>query len=142
MMSDVLAKNCSRKKHSETITCKLIHIRARVIILSHFRIPSSSHLEPIFTHTILNVGFATPAVVLTQIDSICLKSGRQFLKVIVSQTLIKKTQFYYKRHFEFVNKYNSLLWNPGNEVSTQSTSSITIGSFATKPAMANDITTR
>ena len=39
-------------------------LRARETILSHFRIPSSSHLEPI-----------------------CLKSGREFLEIIISQVL-------------------------------------------------------
>ena len=55
-----------------------INLRARERITPHFRIPSSGHLEPIFTRTILNVGLPTLAVVLTQIDSICPKSGREF----------------------------------------------------------------
>ena len=38
--------------------------------LPNFRIPSSGQLGPIFTRTIRNVGFATPAVVLPQMDSI------------------------------------------------------------------------
>ena len=62
-------------------------LRARERITSHFRIPSLSHLEPIFTRKILNVGFATPAVLLPQIDSIWLKSGREFLEVILSRAL-------------------------------------------------------
>jgi len=62
-------------------------LRARETIPSHFRIPSSGHLEPIFTRKILNVGFATPAVVLPQIDSIWPKSGREFWEVIISRTL-------------------------------------------------------
>jgi len=32
-------------------------LRARERIPSHFRLPSLSHLEPIFTRKILNVGF-------------------------------------------------------------------------------------
>ncbi len=63
------------------------HLRVRETITSHFRIPSSSHLEPIFTRKILNVGFATPAVLLPQIDSIWAKSGREFLEVILSRAL-------------------------------------------------------
>jgi len=45
-------------------------LRAREIITPHFCSPSSGHLEPIFTHKILNVGFATPAVLFPQIGSI------------------------------------------------------------------------
>ncbi len=63
------------------------HLRARETITSHFRIPSSAHLEPIFTRKILNVGFATPAVLLPQIDSRWPKSGSEFLKVIISRAL-------------------------------------------------------
>ena len=62
-------------------------LRARERITSHFRIPSSSHLEPIFTRKILNVAFATPAVLLPQIDSIWPKSGREFLEGILSRAL-------------------------------------------------------
>ncbi len=64
-----------------------VDVRARETITSHFRIPSSGHLEPFFTRTILNVGFATPAVLLPQIDSIWPKSGREFLEVIISRAL-------------------------------------------------------
>ena len=53
-------------------------LRARERIPSHFRIPSSGHLGPIFPRKILNVAFATPAVSLTQLDSIWPKSGREF----------------------------------------------------------------
>jgi len=35
------------------------------------------------------VGFATPAVVLIQIDPICPKSGREFLEGIISRALGK-----------------------------------------------------
>jgi len=45
-------------------------LRACETITPHFRLPSSGHLEPIFTRKILNVGFATPAVLLPQIGSI------------------------------------------------------------------------
>jgi hypothetical protein len=45
--------------------------------------PSSSQLEPIFTRKTLNVGFATPAFLLLQINPICLKSGREFREVII-----------------------------------------------------------
>ena len=62
-------------------------LRARETITAHFRLPSSGHLEPIFTRTILNVGFATPAVLLPQINSIWPKSWREFLAVIVSRAL-------------------------------------------------------
>ena len=62
-------------------------LRARERITSHFRIPSSGHLEPIFTRKILNVGFATPAVLLRQIGSRWPKSGREFLAVILSRAL-------------------------------------------------------
>ena len=61
--------------------------RARETITSHFHIPSSGHLGPIFTRKILNVDLATPAVVLPQIDPICPKPGREFWEVIVSRTL-------------------------------------------------------
>jgi len=64
-------------------------LRARARTPSHFRIPSSGHLGPIFSRTILNVGLATSAVVLTQIDPICHKSGREFWGVIVSRALWK-----------------------------------------------------
>ncbi len=43
-------------------------LRACEIITSHFRIPSSRQFRQIFTHTILNVALATPAVVFPQID--------------------------------------------------------------------------
>ncbi len=62
-------------------------LRARAKITSHFRIPSSCHLGPIFTRTILNVGFATPAVVLPQIAPIWHKAGSEFLEVIFARTL-------------------------------------------------------
>ena len=61
--------------------------RARETITPHFRIPSSGHLEPIFTRKILKLGFATSAVVLLQIDSIWPESGLEFWEVIVSLTL-------------------------------------------------------
>ena len=70
-----------------------LSLRARERITSHFRIPSSSQIEPIFTHTILNVGFATPAVVLPQIDSIWHKSGREFLEGIISRAPRKESLF-------------------------------------------------
>ena len=73
-------------------------LRARETITSHFRIPSSRHLEPTFTRTILNVGFATLAVLLHQIDSICPKSGREFLEVIVSRAL---SRWFFTRHVAF-----------------------------------------
>ncbi len=63
-------------------------LRARERITSHFRIPSSSHLEPIFNRKILNVGFATPAVLLLKMGSIWPKSGREFWEVILSRALI------------------------------------------------------
>ena len=62
-------------------------LRARETISSNFRIPSSGHLEPIFPRKILNVGFATPEVLLPQIDTICPKSGREFWEVIISRAL-------------------------------------------------------
>ena len=68
--------------------CKNGIIRARETITSHFLIPSSGHLEPIFIHRILNVGFATPAVALPQIAPIWHKAGREFWEVIFARTLI------------------------------------------------------
>jgi hypothetical protein len=71
-------QNMPKKDPSYNMTEKRKSLRARETITSHFRIPSSRHLEPIFTRTILNVGFATPAAWLLQIDSIWPKSGREF----------------------------------------------------------------
>ena len=56
--------------HRLRSTILIQRLRAREIITSHFRIPSSGHLGPIFTRKILSVGFATPAVLLHQIDPI------------------------------------------------------------------------
>ena len=78
-------RNCMRTECRDHFS--LIALRAREIITSHFRIPPSGQLGPIFTCTILNVGMATLAVVLTQIDPICPKSGREFWGVIISRTL-------------------------------------------------------
>jgi len=64
-----------------------IRLRARAKITSHFRISSSGHLRPIFTHTILNVGLPTLAVVLPQVDPICPKSEREFCEVIFARAL-------------------------------------------------------
>jgi hypothetical protein len=49
-------------------------LRAREIITSHFRIPSSNQVMLIFTRPILNVALAPPPVVLPQIDLIYPKS--------------------------------------------------------------------
>ncbi len=62
-------------------------LRARAKITSHFRISSSGHLRPIFTHTILNVGVPALAVVLLQVDQICPKSEREFCEGIFARTL-------------------------------------------------------
>ncbi len=65
----------------------LVLLRARETITSHFRIPPSGQLGPIFTRTILGVGLATPAVALHQSDPTCPKSGREFWEGIVPRTL-------------------------------------------------------
>ncbi len=65
-------------------------LRVRETITSHFLIPPSGHLEPLFIRTILNVGPSTLAVVLPQIDPICPKSGRELWEVIVSRTLSRR----------------------------------------------------
>ncbi len=57
--------------------------------MAHVYISSSGHLEPIFPRKILNVGIATPAVLLLQIDTIWPKSRREFREVIISRTLTK-----------------------------------------------------
>ena len=67
--------------------------RARQTIPSHFHIPSSGQLGPIFTRTILNVGHATPPVVFPQIDTIRPKSGYEFWEGIVSRGLRLKFPF-------------------------------------------------
>ena len=68
-------------------------LRARQTIPSHFPILASGQLGPIFTLIILNVGHATPPVVLPQIDPIRPKSGREFWEGIVSRTLRLKFPF-------------------------------------------------
>jgi len=86
---------CQKQSHDEAVNVQLFFdLRARETITSHFRIPSSGHLEPTFTHKILNVGFATPAVLLPQIDSILPKSGREFLEVIISRALTGRLSFF------------------------------------------------
>ena len=62
-------------------------LRACEIITSHFRIPSSGQVRPIFTRAILNVALATPAVGLPQIDPTWPKSWREFWGVIVLRAL-------------------------------------------------------
>ncbi len=64
-----------------------IELRAHETITSHFRFPPSGHLGPIFTRKIHNVGLATPAALLPQVDPIFPKSGREFWEVIISRIL-------------------------------------------------------
>ena len=59
-------------------SCFMDCAKASRKIPSHFRIPPLGHLGPLFTRTILNVDLATLAVMLPQIDTICLRSGREF----------------------------------------------------------------
>jgi hypothetical protein len=67
-----------------------MYLRARAKITSNFRIPSSGHLGPIFTHTIFNVDHATLPVMLPQIDPICHKSEREFWEVIFARAFRHK----------------------------------------------------
>ena len=62
-------------------------LRVRETGISYFRIPPSGQLGPIFTRTILSVGFATPAVMLPQVDPIWPKFWREFWDVLVARTL-------------------------------------------------------
>jgi hypothetical protein len=47
-----------------------VGVRARETITSHFRIPPSGHLGPIFSRKILSVDLSTSAVLLHQRDPI------------------------------------------------------------------------
>jgi hypothetical protein len=60
-----------------TNTPSHFHLRARATITSHFRIPSSCHLGPIFTRTILNVGcvFSDYAVSSSRCCRITMNTG-------------------------------------------------------------------
>jgi len=73
MVLDILCQGHSGKQRIECMILLGVRdrgFRARKTITSHFRIPSSGQLGPIFTRTILNVNHATSPVVLPQIDPI------------------------------------------------------------------------
>ena len=96
-------RNCMRTECRDHFS--LLALRAREIITSHFRIPPSGQLGPIFTPTILSVGLATPAVVLHQSDPTWPKFWREFWEVIVSRTLRAGLPFKYS-NFNFLSRMN------------------------------------